>query len=61
LNYERVCQNVRQQKKKRTTHDPVSEVLKLFSRIELLLRKNIYKNQTGQRVSPSGMRRPTYW
>jgi hypothetical protein len=47
--------------KKKVTRNPVGEVLELFPRIELLLRKDIYDIQTGQRLSSPRMTNPTYW
>jgi hypothetical protein len=46
---------------KQVTRNPVGEVLELFPRIELLLRKDIYDIQTGQRLSSPRMTNPTYW
>jgi hypothetical protein len=51
LNCERVCSKHETPKEeKKVTRNPVSEVLELLPRIELLLRKDIYENEPGQRV-----------
>ena len=51
----------KEKEKKKVTCNPVSEVLKLLPRIVLLLRKDIYGSQTGQRVSSPRMTKLIYW
>ena len=56
-----MSEDEKEKEKKKVTRNSVSEVSELFPRILLLLRKDIYKSQTGQRFSSPRLPKLIYW